>query len=151
MKLFNPYVLMLEDDEDDRHITETYFGANGFDIKLEFLSNSEEVMPYLQGCIERHTQLPCLILLDKNAPAGGGMAVLKSIKSHQVFSVIPVIMISGTAFPGEINESYRLGANSFIIKPLYSELTAKKILYFLNYWFTSVELPETDSVTMSLN
>jgi CheY-like chemotaxis protein len=151
MKNQDPYILMLEDDGDDRHITQTFFAANDFDIALEFLVNSDEVIPYLEICTQQQRHLPKLILLDKNVPAGGGMEVLKKIKSHMSYKMIPVVMISGTAFPSEINEAYRLGVNSFILKPFSSDLTAKTIGNFLNYWFGSVEFPEVSVASASLS
>src|SRR3954469_19001700 len=111
MKLPGHYILMLEDDADDRYITKTFFLANNYEIGLEFLVNSDHVMPYLEKCLGGETPLPSFIGLEKNLPAGGGMEVLKDIKSHSLFKMIPVVMLSGTAFEGEVNESYRLGVN----------------------------------------
>jgi two-component system response regulator len=142
-----PYILMLEDDEDDRHITETFFAANNFHYKVKFLTNSDDVMPFLEECLAAGYHLPRLILLDKNAPACGGMEVLKSIKSHSAFKMIPVVMISGSSHQPEINECYRLGANSYIAKPFSHEHTAKKIQHFLAYWFDAVELPDAALVS----
>jgi CheY-like chemotaxis protein len=146
MKQAGPYILMLEDDSDDRHITQTIFADNGYDVALEFLTNSEEVLPYLDQCRTENKLLPRLILLDKNVPASGGMEVLKNIKSHPVYKTIPVVMISGTAFTHEVNESYKLGVNSFIVKPATHDLTVKTIGNFINYWFGSVELPEIATI-----
>ena len=141
MKTAPRYMLMLEDDADDRHITQTFFKDNGYDIDIEFLTNSDELMPYLECCENGFKDLPCMVLLDKNLPAGGGMRVLKDLKSHPVFRMIPVVMLSGTGFPHEVDEAYRQGASSFIIKPLTYELTIKKIQGFLHYWFDTVEFP----------
>lgn len=95
MKPDQPYILMLEDDEDDRYITQTFFAANNFDVGIEFLSNSDDVLPWLENCIAKDKHSPSLILLDKHAPADGGIEVLKRLKSHPLFKVIPVVMISG--------------------------------------------------------
>jgi CheY-like chemotaxis protein len=103
-------------------------------------------MPFLEKCLEEGFSLPCVILLDKNAPASGGMEVLRNIKSHPAFKIIPVIMISGSSYPAEVNESYRLGVNSYIAKPFSHEQTAKKIQNFLQYWFDAVELPDVSLV-----
>jgi len=143
-----PYILMLEDDEDDRHITETFFAANHFQYEVKFLTNSDDVMPFLRQCLAGAQSLPRLILLDKNAPASGGMEVLKSIKSHPKLKIVPVVMISGFSHPGEINESYRLGANSYMSKPFSHEQTAKKIQTFLEYWFDAVELPNNEAALL---
>ncbi|MCD6013202.1 MAG: response regulator [Flavipsychrobacter sp.] len=137
-----PYILMLEDDEDDRYFTQTFFSDRGYNIGLRFLTVANDVVPYLQNCIENNQLLPRLILLDKNIPSVSGIEALRQVKQHPLFSFIPVVMISGNMFPKDINESYQLGVNSFIIKPHNSELTAKTIDAFVDYWFNVVELPE---------
>jgi CheY-like chemotaxis protein len=141
MKNADAYILMLEDDSDDRYITQTVFSEKGYNIPIEFLTNTEYVLPFLQQCIDDSTTLPALILLDKNVPASGGLKVLENIKGHPSFRAIPVVMISGTAYPEDVNESYRLGVNSFIVKPFGSEQTANTIETFVNYWFGISELP----------
>jgi CheY-like chemotaxis protein len=132
---------MLEDDVDDRYITQTYFNELGYDIPLIFLDRPDDVLPYLNNLFEHKQQLPGLILLDKNVPARSGLEVLAELKSHPVFSRIPTVMVSGTALVADVEESYRLGANSFIVKPDSGVLTSQKIETFIRYWFGIVELP----------
>jgi len=143
------YILMLEDDDDDRLITRNYFAEHKYNVGLEFLTQSEEVVPYLENCLVERQQLPSLILLDKNAPASGGMEVLKYIKSNASLKLIPVVMISSSSFPGDVEEAYRLGVNSFILKPFSTAGTSKTILAFLDYWFGCVELPSVSTLGRS--
>jgi len=131
---------MLDDDHDDRHITETVFAEKGYDVKLEFLDESDKVLTFLEDASIDGT-LPHLILLDLNMPRKNGFEVLKEIKSHFQFRQIPVVIISGTAYHEEVKECYLLGANSFVQKPLTDKLTQKKIETFVDYWFTVCELP----------
>lgn len=139
-------ILMVEDDHDDRHITETFFSEKGYKVDLQFLDNSDEVISYLEDCAIEG-QVPSLILLDLNLPRKNGYEVLKELKTHSQFHMIPVVMVSGTAYPEEVKECYRLGANSFIQKPFTDQLTQKKIEVFCNYWFEITELPEVQSHT----
>jgi len=150
MKATKPFILMLEDDEDDRHITKTFFAANSYNFTLKFLAQAEEVLPYLELCVREGRQLPNLVILDKNVPAGGGMDVLRDIKTHDTFRVLPVVMISGSTYPEDITEAYRLGVNSYIAKPFSSEHTAKTIQNFLNYWLATVEFPGIPVNSMSV-
>jgi len=144
MKQDGPYILMLEDDRDDRHITQSFFAESGNNIHIEFLENADDVLPRLEQCGE--DELPSLILLDKNVASGNSMETLRFIKLHEHFRVIPVVVISGSAFPSEVREAYRLGANSFIAKPFSSGDTAKTIGSFISYWFHTVELPVAQAV-----
>jgi CheY-like chemotaxis protein len=140
----HPYsILMLEDDADDRLITETTFSSNGFNIELTFLVNGKQVMEYLSQCGQgRAYHFPDLVLLDKNIPMHNGLDVLREIKAHPVFKKIPVVMVSGTAFQQDVDEAYKLGVNSFIQKPGTEKMTIQKISSFVKYWFETVELPE---------
>jgi CheY-like chemotaxis protein len=140
-----PYILMLEDDSEDRYITKSFFSERGYNIGLVLVTYPDEVMEYLHNCIKENNKLPSLILLDKNVPAGDGLEVLKDIKASSFFRGIPVVMISGTDFPEHVAESYKYGASSYILKPSTNELTIKKIETFINYWFETVNLPLEDA------
>jgi CheY-like chemotaxis protein len=139
-------ILMLEDDHDDRHITETFFTERGYDIEVRFLDESDRVISYLEDAAIKGT-IPNLILLDLNMPRKNGYEVLKELKAHSQFHLIPVIIVSGTAYPDEVKECYRLGANSFVKKPFTDKHTLTKIEAFVNYWFQVSELPEISSHT----
>ena len=67
--------------------------------------------------------------------------MLKTIKGHPAFRHIPTVIVNGSDHRHDIEESYRLGANSYIVKPFSNELTAKKIATFITYWFEVAELP----------
>jgi CheY-like chemotaxis protein len=134
---------MLEDDADDRLITETTFSSNGFNIELTFIVNGKQVMEYLSQCGKGGLyHFPDLVLLDKNIPMHNGLDVLKEIKTHPIYRRIPVVMVSGTAFQHDVDEAYKLGVNSFIQKPGNDKMTIQKISSFVKYWFETVELPE---------
>ncbi|HNP73084.1 MAG TPA: response regulator [Kouleothrix sp.] len=88
---------------------------------------------------------PSLILLDLNLPATDGREVLAEIKHDTRLSTIPVVVLTTSANPKDIEACYRAGANSYMIKPVnMNELN--RILHLLcEYWFTSVVLPRPAS------
>lgn len=133
------YILMIEDDADDRYITETVFIENGYPIRLEFLLHDVEVIDHLANYADEH--LPALIILDKNLPKTNGFELLSRLKAHNRYKYIPIIIVSGSASEKEIVESYLLGANSFIQKPLTNHVTTERIKSFVQYWFEVVDLP----------
>lgn len=130
-----PRVLMIEDDPDDRYITETYFAQHGYGIALEFFDAHKDIIGYLSSLGPEN--FPDLIMLD---PGKRGNGMLQQIKSHPVFKTIPVIILSEVSQPSAVREAYRLGANSFIEKPSTHALTQEKISTFARYWFNVVEL-----------
>lgn len=134
------YILMLEDDPDDRFITQTVFEDNNYDVEIRFLDHGRSVLNHLDHCRRNELPLPALIILDKNVPGKGGMEVLRELKSHREYRRLPVVLISGSAHDSEVDEAYAVGANSFIVKPANDRLTQERIDSFVRYWFGIVEL-----------
>lgn len=141
MKSNNPYILMLEDDSDDREITAAFFAERNYNIRLQFATEGEELMRHLYHCLDTNAPLPSLILLDKYIQVNSGIETLKAIKAHPSLQHIPTVMISGSSMPQDIDLCYKLGANSYIVKPAYNSETARKIGAFVTYWFEVAELP----------
>ncbi|MBC7826770.1 MAG: response regulator [Chitinophagaceae bacterium] len=127
------YVLMLEDDADDRYITETTIKELGYDFSIRFLTYGRELMSYLTQAEE-----PSLILLDYNPVTGAD--TLRQLKTHPDFNHIPVVVLSELVSPNHVRQCYQLGANSFIMKPHSADLTRNKIETFFKYWFEVAEI-----------
>ncbi|HEY0678020.1 MAG TPA: response regulator [Chitinophagaceae bacterium] len=136
MKMRN--VLMLENDVDDRYITDTYFINNGFDVKVDYYpSVAGSITSYLSNLDSN--SLPHLILMSGRF----GLEHLADLKKHDQFRQIPVVILTEMSHTFSINEAYRLGANSVIEKPSTHQMTRDKIDSFVKYWFGTVELPVT--------
>jgi CheY-like chemotaxis protein len=130
----HPYILMLEDDPDDRSLTHSIVEEAGISLPLIFLSTFNE----LETAMENNP--PILILLDYNLNPETGLDVLKKLKSDENFLHIPVVILGDAEDPGFTEECYRMGANSYIIKPSSIEETKKKITLFFKYWLEVAEL-----------
>ena len=127
------YVLMLEDDADDRYITETTIRELGYDVPIKFLAYGRELITWLT-----QSEQPSLILVDYNPVTG--VDTLKLLKTHPDFNHIPVVVLSEVASVKHVRQCYQLGANSFIKKPETSEMTRYKIETFFKYWFDLAEI-----------
>ena len=83
----------------------------------------------------RPEQNPKLILLDLKLPKVDGMEVLKQIKADERMRAIPVVMVTSSAEGSDVVESYKLGVNSYLVKPVdfekFSETVAKAGLYWM--------------------
>lgn len=124
---------MLEDDADDRYITETTIKELGYDISIKFLNYGRELITYLTQSEE-----PSLILLDYNPVTGAD--ILRQLKTHPDFNHIPTVVLSEVASANHVRHCYQLGANSFIKKPDTVDMTRTKIETFFKYWLEVAEI-----------
>lgn len=131
----NRLILMLEQDADDRYITQTFFDEQKDLIKVEFVTSHNDLTNFLA-----QSPLPSLILLDYNTYPLDAIGILKDLKNNPSVRHIPVIIVSGIKDKQIIRQCYEHGASSFIEKPFLHEETKNKISDFINYWFNIVEL-----------
>ena len=138
------FILIAEDDADDRFLLQTAFEENGFTDTLEFVENGIELIEYLSGIMHKKTldiHYPGLILLDLNMPKKDGREVLKEIKQHPVLKKIPVIIFTTTKNEHEIRRCYELGANTYIVKPVSFDALVRVIQEIRSYWFNTASIP----------
>ena len=115
----NLFILIAEDDEDDRFLLRTAFEENGFDDQLHFVEDGVELWSYLKNAASGKTveKIPHFILLDLNMPKKSGREVLKDIKEVPALRKIPVIVFSTTNNELEMKRCFDLGASAYISKP----------------------------------
>jgi CheY-like chemotaxis protein len=108
-----PFVLMADDDEDDRMLAQDAFAASGARGTLHCVGDGVELM----DCLFSSLSLPAVILLDLNMPRKDGREALKEVKSIPQLQSIPVVVL--TTSQEEKDKAYtgELGAESFITKP----------------------------------
>ena len=137
------FILIAEDDTDDRFLLQTAFEENGYVDKLHFVENGVEVMDFLHNITTSGdaTKMPHFILLDLNMPKKDGREVLKEIKNHAQYKKIPVIIFSTTNNEQEMRRCYELGANSYITKPNSFENLIKTVAVLRNYWIQTSKFP----------
>jgi CheY-like chemotaxis protein len=143
----NPYILMLESDNDDREVTRKFFENNALNIGVEFLNYSHEVIPYLKLSLT----LPALILMRMNAVPETGLLVLGYLKASKAYQHLPVIILGENTQPWLIEKCYAAGANSVINKPFTFDEANIKINSFIHYWFNVAELPNRQELIQKMN
>jgi CheY-like chemotaxis protein len=87
--------------------------------------------------------MPSLILLDLNLPATDGREVLEMIKRDETLKSIPVVILTTSSNPKDIEECYRNGANSYLLKPVNLQQFTHQLKLMYDYWFDAVLLPES--------
>jgi CheY-like chemotaxis protein len=87
-----------------------------------------------------HTPLPVLILLDLKLPRVDGLEVLRQLKRHPTFRIIPVVILSTSTEDRDIQVAYEEGANSYIVKPVDFDQFMQIVEYIQIYW-CSLNIP----------
>lgn len=125
---------MLEEDPDDRQLTESVLSDLGFQVPVNFVRYSHELFEFLS-----HSPLPTLILVDYNATPSPALDILRELKNNEAYRAIPVVVL-GEGLPSHIiRKCYEAGASSYITKPSSNKATRDKIETFFRYWFDVVE------------
>jgi CheY-like chemotaxis protein len=138
-----PYILVADDDADDRFLLENAFHEEKVTNSVVFFKDGVELIDHLNKKVtEDELQIPGLILLDLNMPRKDGRQVLREIKNNPRLRYIPVLVFTTSEAEKDIEESYQLGANSYIVKPNdYTKLT-DLIRAIRDFWLGSVTLPQ---------
>lgn len=114
-------ILLAEDDPNDVELTMTALTDHGMANEVDVVRDGAEAMDYLfrRGqYANRTTGDPAVVLLDIKMPKVDGVEVLRQIKSDPSLRVIPVVMLTSSREERDLFESYRLGANAFVVKPV---------------------------------
>jgi CheY-like chemotaxis protein len=137
------FILIAEDDADDRFLLQTVFEEKGYTDKIEFVENGVELLDYLHHIIDRAdgSYFPAIILLDLNMPKKDGREALREIKQHPILKKIPVIIFTTTKSEHEISRCYELGANTYVVKPVSFEGLIKVIEEIRGYWINTASIP----------
>lgn len=139
-KIFN--ILLVEDDPADADLIQECLEDMSLDVKLNIVNDGAKAIAYIS---RQHpyskVALPDLILLDLNLPKKNGREVLKELKEDSLLKHIPVLVLTSSSAEDDINMSYSLGANSYIIKPGGFEQFVNVIQAIEQFWFSIVTLP----------
>jgi two-component system response regulator len=129
-------ILLVEDSEDDVYLTVHAFQANDISNQIVIARDGVEALDLLLPQDGREPLRPAIVLLDINMPRVGGMEVLSTLRADPRTRALPVIVLTSSSQDQDMVESYNLGANSYIPKPVTTEdfvVAAKAVgLYWLD-------------------
>ena len=112
-------ILVIEDDPGHARLIEKNLRRSGVRDEIRSVKDGQEAMDVIFGdCMPEIWDRPLLILLDLNLPSYNGMQILERIKSTPGFSQVPVVVLTTTDDPREIEKCYELGCNVYITKPV---------------------------------
>ena len=115
-------ILLIEDNPDDEELTLLALKKSNILNEVVVARDGAEALEYLYGT-GRYTRrdpshLPQIILLDLKLPKMGGLEVLQRLRSDPLTQLIPVVILTSSSEEEDIITSYRLGANSYVRKPV---------------------------------
>jgi two-component system response regulator len=127
-------ILLVEDNPDDVELTRIAFAEAGCDHQLVVVTDGVQAVSHLRACTAG--ALPALVLLDLNLPRLDGREVLQAIRAEPVTRSLPVVVLTTSAEPFDVDKVYALGANSYIQKPVdfarFVEVVRQIGLYWLD-------------------
>lgn len=139
-------ILVADDDEDDRELIAEALNATGWDHEIRFVADGHEVLGYLRRqdgyASPSAAPWPTLILLDLNMPRLGGLEVLKQIRADPALQRVPVLVLTTSSDPHEVDAAYRCGANSYVVKPMTHRDLIQAMTAITDYWLGMVERPD---------
>jgi CheY-like chemotaxis protein len=141
-------ILIAEDDDGHARLIEKNLTRAGLNIQIHRFTNGQAVLDFLfQRGPGPHRVLdkPYLLLLDIRMPQVDGVEVLRQLKGHSELRKVPVIMLTTTDDPREVERCHQIGCASYIVKPVDYEKFAEAIKS-LGLYISLVEVPEIDGI-----
>lgn len=132
-------ILLVEDNPMDVDLTRRAFRDSGTPRPLIVARDGEEALAWLARW-EAGEPTPVLILLDLNLPRVSGLEVLRQVKAHPRFRIIPVVVLTTSMHSTDLQAAYQLGANSYVIKPVDFE-EFRPMARLLEHYWTNVNQP----------
>lgn len=137
-------VLVVEDSAEDFTALGRAFRKHALPNPVLRCEDGDQALTYLQGYGKAAgwpATLPAIVLLDLNLPGTDGRTVLGALKQDPLLHSIPVIVFSTSSSTRDIEDCYRLGANSYLTKPIEYSALEEKIRLTIMYWLGTSELP----------
>ncbi len=136
-------ILLVDDHASDAKLFEHAMEQAGTRARLYWVASAEEGLEFLtQEGRFAGVRRPKLVVSDLNMPGMDGFEFLSSLRQNPALAAVPVVIFSSSRAPHDILRCYRLGANSFIAKPMSLEGFVAAIGALVRYWLDIAELPE---------
>jgi len=141
-------VLLVEDDLNDIFLVKRAFKKAQIQNPLQVVTDGQEAIHYLRGggrYADREAYpLPKLVVMDIKMPRRTGFEVLEWAKHDGPLRRIPIVIVSSSDNPADINRAYELGANAYMVKPVDYRAVEKLFESITHYWGLECAKPELE-------
>ena len=127
------HILLIEDNPDDEALTLRAFAKNGIENPVVVARDGVEAIDCLFNGAKQD-QKPAVVLLDLKLPRIDGLEVLRRIRADANTALLPVVILTTSGEPRDIHQSYQLGANSYIRKPVDYQHFVEAVGAIVAYW-----------------
>lgn len=137
-------ILLVEDNEDDIFFMQRAVKSSGIEATMVVAQNGQAAIDYLSGTGEYADRArfpyPTLILLDLKMPLRSGLEVLEWIRTQPPLQTLLVLILTTSREESDVERAYRLGANSFLVKPPSIEELNDLMRLVKEYWLDNPQL-----------
>jgi len=138
-------ILLIEDNPNDAELALRALKKQGMADKVRLLQDGAEALDYIFGegpeGERKCNQRPKLILLDLKLPKVDGLEVLRRLKADECTRLVPVVVMTSSQEEEDIMESYRLGVNSYVVKPVDFDKFVQSVADLGLYWLSLNKVP----------
>ena len=138
-------ILLVEDNPEDAELTLRALKKHNLANKIFVVNDGEEALDFIftkgKFAGRSDNREPRVILLDLKLPKVSGLEVLEKIKADKIKRLIPVVVLTSSKEERDIVESYRLGVNSYIVKPVDFEKFVEAVKDLGLYWLLLNQTP----------
>ena len=140
-------ILLVEDEPASARLVQEALKGSTVALHLRVAQDGEQALAMVrrEGCYAR-AAVPDLILLDLRLPRMDGFAVLSELKQDAAFTCIPVVMLTTSSSETDIEQSYALGANAYVVKPRNLGQVMTVITSIADFWCAAATLSSTHSL-----
>jgi len=140
-------ILLVGDNPNDVELTLHAFDRHNLTNRIRVVRDGQEALDYLDAVDGEHDDAsnprPKVVLLDLKLPKVDGLDVLRAIRSDERLRTLPVVILTSSREERDIVESYDLGVNSYIVKPIEFDKFVETVQALGLYWLLLNEPPRT--------
>lgn len=132
-------IVLIEDNANDAELTKLALKKLEFPVHVEWLRDGADAIEHFRSKIASdpsYVRQLSLVFLDLKMPKVNGFEVLQTLKTLPELVAVPIVVLTSSAVESDIEEAYKLGANSYIVKPINYKQHAQEIRDAAVYWTT---------------